>query len=414
MPKFVSNINLLQNELQNARIQTLSDDPPSPVSGQIYFNTFVGRLKVYDGAAWRFASALFTDADISATAAIANTKLATNPLDRGNHINTQLASTISDFDTQVRTNRLDQMSAPTGPVSFNNQKITSLADPVDPQDATNKRYVDSAAQGIDWKPSVRAASTANISSLFGLMTVDGVELVAGNRVLVKNQNDGEDNGIYNVVDSNPWTRSSDADTSAEVTASFAVFVEEGTVNRDSGWVLTNNGTISIGTTELVFVQFTGLGQIEAGDGLTQTGNRLDVVGTTNRIIANANSIDIDANYVGQNTITTVGTIATGTWAATDVAVEHGGTGSSTAAGAKTNLGFMTRYTVEIGDGVNGVVVPFTVTHNMGTRDVIVQVRETASPYEFVGVTIESYSTNAVRLYFGAIPSLNQYTVVVIG
>jgi hypothetical protein len=124
----------------------------------------------------------------------------------------------------------------------------------------------------------------------------------------------------------------------------------------------------------VFVQFTGLGQIEAGDGLTQTGNRLDVVGTTNRIIANANSIDIDANYVGQNTITTVGTIATGTWAATDVAVEHGGTGSSTAAGAKTNLGFMTRYTVEIGDGVNGVVVPFTVTHNMGTRDVIVQVR----------------------------------------
>ena len=411
MPKFVSNINLLQNELQNARIQTLTDDPLSPVSGQIYFNTSVGRLKVYDGAAWRFASALFTDADISATAAIANTKLATNPLDRGNHINTQLASTISDFDTQVRTNRLDQMSAPTGPVSFNNQKITSLADPVDPQDATNKRYVDSAAQGIDWKPSVRAASTINISSLFGLMTVDGVELVAGNRVLVKNQDNAEDNGIYNVVDSNPWTRSSDADSSAEVTASFAVFVEEGTTNRDSGWVLTNNGTISIGTTELVFVQFTGLGQIEAGAGLTQTGNRIDVVGTTDRITANSNNIDIASTYVGQSSITTVGTVGTGTWEATDVGVAHGGTGASDAAGAKTNLGFMTRYTVAIGDGAAN---PITVTHNMGTRDVIVQVRETASPYEYVGVTIESFSTTAVKLYFGAIPTLNQYTVVVIG
>lgn len=411
MPKFVSNINLLQNELQNARIQTLTDDPPSPVSGQIYFNTGVGRLKVYDGAAWRFASALFTDADISPTAAIANTKLATNPLDRGNHINTQLASTISDFDTQVRTSRLDQMSAPTGPVSFNNQKITSLADPVDPQDATNKRYVDSAVQGIDWKPSVRAASTANISALFGLMTVDGVPLADGNRILVKNQDDAEDNGIYNVVDSNPWVRSSDADTNAEVTASFAVFVEEGTTNKDSGWVLTTDGPITVGTTELVFVQFTGLGQIEAGAGITQTGNRIDVVGTTDRITVNPDSVDIASTYVGQTSITTLGTIATGTWAATDVGVEHGGTGASTAAGAKTNLGFMTRYTVEIGDGATN---PITVTHNMGTRDVIVQVRETASPYEYVGVTIESFSTTAVKLYFGAIPTLNQYTVVVIG
>jgi hypothetical protein len=411
MPKFVSNIDLVKNELQNARIQTLTTDPANPVSGQIYFNTVDGRLKVYDGTAWRYASALFTDADISPTAAIANTKLATNPLDRTNHINTQTASTISDFDTQVRTNRLDQMSAPTGPVSFNQQAITNLADPTNPQDATNKRYVDSAVQGIDWKPSVRAATTTNISSLFGLMTVDGVELAAGNRVLVKNQDDGEDNGIYVVVDSNPWVRASDADTNAEVTASFAVFVEEGTTNRDSGWVLTNNGTITIGTTELVFVQFTGLGQIEAGDGLTQTANRIDVVGTADRITANSNNVDIASTYVGQTSITTLGTITTGVWNGTDVAVADGGTGASDAAGAKTNLGFMTRYTQTIGDGATN---PITVTHSMNTRDVMVQVRETASPYEHVGVTVESTTTNTVTLTFGTAPTLNQYTVIVIG
>lgn len=412
MPKFVSHIDLVKNELRNARIQTLTTDPASPVSGQIYFNTVDGRLKVYDGTTWRYASALFTDADISPTAAIANTKLATNPLDRGNHINTQLASTISDFDTQVRTNRLDQMSAPTGPVSFNQQAITNLADPVNDQDAANKRYVDSAAQGIDWKPSVKAATTEPLISLFGLMTVDGVSLQAEDRILVKNQTSApETNGIYVVKDSNNWVRSVDADTNAEVTASFAVFVEQGTTNGDSGWVLTTDGAITIGTTPLSFVQFTGLGQVVAGNGLTKTGNQIDVVGTTDRITANADSIDIASTYVGQSSITTVGTIGTGTWEATDVAVEHGGTGASTAAGAKTNLGFMTRYTETIGDGVAN---PITVTHNMGTRDVMVQVRETGSPYEHVGVTVESATTNTVTLTFGTAPTLNQYTVIVIG
>lgn len=412
MPKFVSHIDLVKNELRNARIQTLTTDPADPVSGQIYFNTVDGRLKVYDGTAWRYASALFTNADISPTAAIENTKLATNPLDRTNHINTQTASTISDFDTQVRTNRLDQMAAPTGPVSFNDQKITTLADPTDPQDAANKRYVDSAAQGIDWKASVKAATTTELVSLFGLMTVDNVELAENDRILVKNQTSApETNGIYLVKDSNNWVRASDADTNAEVTASFAVFVEQGDTNADSGWVLTTDGPITVGTTPLTFVQFTGLGQIVAGAGLTKTGNQVDAVGTTDRITVNSDSIDIASTYVGQSSITTVGTIGTGTWEATDVGVEHGGTGASTAAGAKTNLGFMTRYTVTVGDGLTN---PITVTHNMGTRDVLVQVREAGAPYEHVGVTVESSTTNTVTLTFGTAPTLNQYTVIVIG
>ena len=88
------------------------------------------------------------DADISATAAIDNSKLATNPLARANHTGTQTASTISDFDTQVRTSRLDQMAAPTASVSLNSQKITSLATPTVSTDASTKGYVDTQISNL--------------------------------------------------------------------------------------------------------------------------------------------------------------------------------------------------------------------------------------------------------------------------
>ena len=94
--KFLNNVDLQKNELQNAKVQALATDPASPVAGQVYFNTADGRLKIYDGTAWRYASGLFTDADISTTAAIALSKLATDPLARANHTGTQTASTISD------------------------------------------------------------------------------------------------------------------------------------------------------------------------------------------------------------------------------------------------------------------------------------------------------------------------------
>ena len=90
------------------------------------------------------------------------------------------------------------------------------------------------------------------------------------------------------------------------------FVSEGTVNADSGWVLTTNDAITLGTTGLTFAQFSGAGQITAGDGLTKSGNTINAVGTSDRITVNADSIDIASTYVGQTSITTLGTIATGT------------------------------------------------------------------------------------------------------
>ena len=169
-----------------------------------------------------------------------------------------------------------------GAIAMGTSKITGLGDPTSAQDAATKNYVDTTVQGIDWKASVKAATTANVTLASDLENgdiLDGVTLATGDRVLVKDQSTGSENGIYVVKVSGAPDRSTDADAGAEVTANFAVFVEQGTVNSDSGFTLTNNGTVTVGTTALVFTQFTGLGQIVAGTGLDKTGNTLDIDST---------------------------------------------------------------------------------------------------------------------------------------
>jgi hypothetical protein len=266
-------------------------------------------------------------------------------------------------------NKLHDFALATAAVDLNNQKITNLTDPTNPQDAANKRYVDSAVVGIDWKPSVRLATTAAISLATGLEngdTLDGVTLATGDRVLVKNQTDATENGIYVVAASGAPTRSSDADTAAEITASFAVFVEEGTVNTDSGWTLTNNGAVTVGTTELTFTQFTGLGQITAGAGLTKTANTLDVIGGDG-ITVNADSVVIDRAVV------------------------------------------VTKYATSIGDGT---ATSYTVTHNLATKDVIVSIYDNASPYAEVMADVEHTTTNTITVLFSVAPTTDKYRVVV--
>ena len=234
---------------------------------------------------------------------------------------------VTDFDTGVRENRLDQMAVPTASVSMNSQRITNLAPPTLDTDAASKSYVDGARAGLDIKGSVLAATTANVS-LSGEQVIDGVSLVAGNRVLVKNQSTASENGIY-VVASGSWSRASDADNGDKVTPGMFAFVEDGSTNGDTGWVLATNGSISVGTTPLTFSKFTSPGEVQAGDGMTKSGSTLNVVGTADRISVTSDAIDIASTYAGQSSITTLGTVATGVWNATTIGIAKGGTNLTT-------------------------------------------------------------------------------------
>lgn len=420
--KFLTSIDLVKNELQNARIQNLATDPSSPVTGQVYYNTASNEMRVYNGTIWEAVGLNGVTADAAELNILDGATLTTTELNYVDGVTSgiqgqidlkspsanptftgvvDIASTASiRFDgatadankttltvvdpTAGRTislpnasgtaalveNKLHDFALATSSVDLNNQKVTNLADPTSAQDAANKRYVDAAVVGIDWKASVRAATTAAVTLATALEngdTLDGVTLATGNRVLVKNQADATENGIYVVAASGAPTRSSDADTAAEITASFAVFVEEGTVNADSGWTLTNNGSVTVGTTELTFTQFTGLGQITAGAGLTKTANTLDVVAGTG-ITVNANDVAINTEVVAR------------------------------------------KFTANLGDGTN---TAYTVTHGFNTRTVVVAVYD-AVTYEEVYADITRTGVDTVTVTFAAAPTADAYKVVVIG
>ncbi len=253
-------------------------------SGMILDGTIVAG-DLADGAVTsaKILDGTIVNADINASAAIALSKLATDPLARANHTGTQTASTISNFDTQVRTSRLDQMAAPTASVALNSQKITGLAAPTDANDAATKQYVDSAVEGLHVHPSVKAATTANITLATAVENgdvLDGVTLATGDRILVKNQTTKSQNGIYVVAASGAPTRALDFDTAAEVDSGDFVFVDQGTVNANTGYVQINTPAI-IGTDDIEFVQFSGAGTYTAGTGLTLTGTVFSInTGTT--------------------------------------------------------------------------------------------------------------------------------------
>ena len=325
--KYLVPIDLSQNELQNPRMQNLASAPGSPVIGQFYYNTTTGRFEYRGASAW------------------------IDPTARANHTGTQTAATISDFDTQVRTSRLDQMAAPTAAVSLNSQRITNLGAPITATDAATRGYVDAAVNGTDWKQSVRCASTANIATLSGLLTIDGITVVAGDRVLVKDQTTGSANGIY-VAASGAWARATDADENAEVTAGLAVMVTEGTTNADTQWRLTTNDAIVVGTTSLTFTQ------IGAGTSYSQ-GTGISIAG---------NVISVDTAVV------------------------------------------VRKFSATFGDGS---ATSIAITHSLGTQDVTVSVRD-ASTNAFVECDITANSTSQVTLGFTTAPALNSLRVVVHG
>ena len=213
------------------------------------------------------------------------------------------------------------------------------ASPSNAADVATKSYVDATKSGLDVKDSVRAATTGNITIATALNVgdaIDGVTLADGDRVLVKDQTDASENGIY-TAGASP-ARATDFDSDAEVTAGAFFFVEEGSTNADSGFVISTDDDITVGSTDIAFTQFSGAGQITAGNGLSKTGNDLAVNVDDSTLEINSDTLRIKTTYTGQASITTLGTIATGVWNGTDIGVAHGGTGASSAADARTNLG----------------------------------------------------------------------------
>jgi len=324
---------------------------------------------------------------------------------------------VGTENTQTLTNKTLGSTTDLGAdLDAANFKIINLGTPTADTDAATKAYVDSVAEGLHVHASVAAATTGNVDLASAPSTIDGVTLTNGMRILVKAQSDAAENGIYRYDSAtDALVRTVDYDTAPEIDAGDFVFVDGGNTYGNTGWVQTNNIT-TLGDDDIAWVQFSGAGTFTAGDGLTVDGTEFNVVGTADRIHVNADSVDIASTYVGQTSITTLGTVTTGTWNADTIAIANGGTGATTAAGAKTNLGFMTRYTAanplltETSGGVEWVV-----THNLGTKNVIVQVYDLATSDEVV-VDVERTNTTQATLTWVAADDVeaDKYQVVIIG
>lgn len=347
----------------NLVVPVISGDATASAAnvGLVYRNSVSGRLRYVRDASTIVSidiAGLIANADIAAGAAIALSKLATDPLARANHTGTQIASTISDFDAQVRTNRLDQLANPTTAVNFGGQRATNGAQASGGTDFTTLQQVQNllsaGINGNDYKNSARVAVGTNVSLTAPGASLDGVALAAGNRVLLYGQTAPAENGLYD------WTaagtalvRSTDADANSEVSAGMTVPIEEGT-RADNFAILTTDGAITLGTTGLAFTFISGPGAYVAGTGITITGTTISLPTVT---------------------------------------IGLGGTGATTAAGARSNL-------VANARGVQLPVasalvagVGLAVAHGLGTSRVVVEVQRVADGALIKSIGVQADATN---------------------
>lgn len=253
---------------------------------------------------------------------------------------------------------------------LSNQKIINLADGTAATDAVTKQQLDAAIRGLDWKQSVRAASTTNVTLASPGASMDGVTLASGDRVLLKDQSTASQNGIYTwSAAGSALVRATDADSNAEVTGGMAVTVTEGTVNADRMYVLTTNDAIVVDTTALAFAQLGGGGATySAGNGLQNASNTFSILlDSGSGLLVAGTGLKIDPAYTG----------------------------------------LAKRFSQDV-----ATTATSTVTHNLGSSDVVVAVRDKTTG-EFVECDVFVASANTVTLTFATAPTTGQYRVTVV-
>ena len=309
----------------------------------------------------------------------------------------------------LSTNKVTDLTAPTSDFSMNNNKITNLATPTNSSDAATKAYVDGVAEGLHVHEAARVYVGSNIDLSTALEAgdvIDGITLVAGDRVLVNGQTTQSQNGIYVVQSSGAAVRALDFDTAAEVDSGDFIFISSGTTYASTGWVQTLKPA-TIGTDPISFTQFSGAGTYLAGDGL-------DIVGSTFSVDITPGSAqpslkwEDDAIQVKLNTNDGLEVTASG------VGINNG-TGLTFSAGALTldtaNGYGVRKYAASVG---NGSLTSIALTHNFNTRDVTVHIYDNASPYAQVEADVEHTDSNNVTVKFAVAPTTNQYRVVIVG
>jgi hypothetical protein len=318
-------------------------------------------------------------------------------------------STVATLsDSQTLTNKtLGSGTVLDAHLDADNNKVTNLADPVDAQDAANKRYVDSAVAGLNWKQSVNLLATSNIADLTDITTVTIDSHVVdvdqiGYRVLLTGQSTDSENGIYQVVAATgsniSFTRTTDADTYTELVGA-SVFVVEGTVYGSTSWVQSNHYLTDFTSQE--WVQFSGQGTYVGSNSIELDGNII------NAKVNTAAGLAIDSNGIKVTTGNGIEFDGSG-----HVAI-NSGTGFDISSGSlefATGYG-VRKYSVSIGDGS---ATSYTVTHSLNTRDVTARVYEVASPYAEVEVDVEHTTTDTLTIKFSSAPTSDQYRVVVVG
>ena len=290
-----------------------------------------------------------------------------------------------------------------GAIAMGTNKITGLDTPTADTDAANKGYVDSIAQGLDPKASVVAATTINgtLATAFANgQVVDGVTLATGNRILIKNQTDQTANGIYTVNASGAPTRSTDMDNGSEFPGAF-VFVEQGTVNADTGWTCTNNAPVTLGSTNITWTQFSGAGTYTANNGVVLNGSVFSFAPRAGY------GLQTGASGAEVKLATTSGLNLS-----SDLAVGAGnGITVLTNTVAIDSAVVVSKYNTSIGDGS---ATSYTVTHNLNTRDVQVTLYDNTAPYAEVIADVQHTTVNTITVLFSVAPTSNQYRVVVQG